>query len=44
MLCAKHRYDCNLIMNKSFRFYDLKSNIRYIFFYELEYKTLVFFI
>ena len=32
MLCAKCKYDINVIVNKCVRVYDLKSNGRYIFF------------
>ena len=32
MLCAKCKYDINVIINKCVRVYDLKSNGRYIFF------------
>ena len=31
MLCAKCEFDCDMIINKCLRFYDLKSNERYIF-------------
>ena len=42
MLYAKCKYDCDVIINKCFRVYDLKSNGRYI--YELHYDAIVFFI
>ena len=32
MLCAKRESDCDVIRNKCFGFYDLKSNGRYILF------------
>ena len=32
MLCAKCKYDIDVIMNKCVRVYDLNSNRRYIFF------------
>ena len=32
MLCAKSKYDRDMIINNCPRFYDLKSNKRYIFF------------
>lgn len=35
MLCAKRMYDCDMIINKCPKFYDLKKNKRYNFFYEI---------
>ena len=35
MLYAKRKYDRNLIINKCLRFYDLKSNKRYILLWTL---------
>ena len=32
MLCAKHEYDHDVIINKCLGFYDLKDNKRYILF------------
>ena len=32
MVCAKSKYDIDVIINKCVRVYDLKSNRRYIFF------------
>ena len=32
LLCAKRDYDRDMMINKCLRFYDLKSNKRYIFF------------
>ena len=32
MLCAKCKYDINVIINKRVRVHDLKSNREYIFF------------
>ena len=32
MLCAKCKYDHDMIIDKCLEFYDLKSNKRYIFF------------
>ena len=43
-MCVKRKYDCNVVINKSLEFYDLKSNKRYIIFFELKHKILVFFI
>ena len=31
MLCAKHKYDCYMIIDKCLKFYDLNSNKRHIF-------------
>ena len=44
MLCVKREHDRDMIINKCPGSYDLKSNKRYNFLYELQYKTLVFFI
>ena len=32
MLCAKHEYDCDMIINKCPGIYDLKNNKKYIVF------------
>ena len=44
MTYVKCKYDCDVITNKCLGSKDLKSNQSYLFFYELLYKTLVFFI
>ena len=32
MLCARRKYDCDVIMNKCLGLYDLRINERYILF------------
>ena len=42
MFCVKRAYDRGVIINKCLGLKDLKSNKRYIFFYELWLKLWVF--